>query len=207
MKKIFLAIVAFAVVSSVSAQDKKFWFGGEAGVGVSHRSSYLDPIPGVGEFAFNVSFRGEYLLSPKFSLISGLGYQNFNEYWDHVPIRNPDGSASPSFTNVTISYSMIRIPLAINYKPIKRLSLELGIINQFLVQEVVEGSGEETYSNLNYDLKTYFPSLEIAAGYELLQKESFKLNTSLFAEYSSNTAQYNNPLFFQYYGLRTAFMF
>ncbi len=207
MKKFFLAIVASVVVSSVSAQDKKFWFGGEVGVGVTSAKilfgskSNLNP-----GFSFNFSGRVDYQISSRLGLTSGIGYQRLSLSQNYIYDRYPDGTLAITEFGVELNYDIIRIPIVAVYRPINRFNMELGFINQFIVHEKVAGDGKEIFLSDYGSTKTYLPSLEVAFGYDLVSNDNVRLSLNIFAEYSANVIS-EDTYKFRYYGLRTAVMF
>ncbi len=194
MKKVFLEIIAFVVVSSASAQHKKSWFGGEVGVGVSKFTSddYYNAslVPKMG---FDVGIKAECFILSKLSLNLSAGYQRLATATEKTPVVfNSDGTTegTSQFGGV---YQFVRVPFQISFYPTKRLAISAGLVSQFLFQQnrwydIQSQSGNDNgrgKASLD-DYKTYVLSGLITIGYDLISKESFKLNLQGFYESSDN---------------------
>ncbi len=217
MKKLFFAIVAFVVVLSVSAQDKSLWFGGEVGVGVSKAfagENFIDD-SFKSKLGFDISARAEYSINDWLYVGSGLGYQRLSDAWGPFELRAAD-NYDPILRDLddeiqmVYYYHALKIPLNVNFHLLKRATLGIGLnTNIFLSRTLkVKGSNEGGSSENNTEYyKKYYPSYYLTAGYDILSKENYKLNIKGFYEYSANTIDAGGAAHFQYYGVRTAFMF
>lgn len=195
MKKIFLAVVAFVVVSSLSAQDKKLWLGGEVGFGVANYSLFSGFT-----VSYDISGVLEYGFSDKFKLGSGLGYHRMTFYND-ITYRDDNFNIVGNGTE-NRTYHNLRLPIQLKFFPTKRFYLIGGIVNQIMLGESFSMNGyHETtaYTSFNY----YYLSPQFTIGYDIVSKESFRLNLNMFAEHSINLSNRPN---FTYFGLRTAVM-
>ena len=212
-----MAIVTFVVVSSVSAQDKKLWLGGEVGIGVSKaftRQDFIDDSfkPKLG---FDISARAEYLINDWLYVGSGLGYQRLSDAFGPFELRPADdydpilGDLDDEI-QLVYYYHALKIPISVDFYLLKRVTLGIGLNNNiFLSRALKVKDSNESNSNENdtEDYKKYYPSYSVTAGYDLLSKENYKLNIKGFYEYSANAIDQGGTSHFQYYGLRTAFMF